>query len=123
MARLAAGPWGEEKATGFVKALTKQELILGRLGEIYNRLLLGEIFIAATLTDSEIKADKNKNAPVAHAEAVSPVISPAYNAGVPKNANASSGVNTTYSPVMNTVLATVVSSSPAVCRSQLAWPT
>src|SRR5581483_6919379 len=31
MARLAAGPWGEEKATHFVKALTKQDLILGRL--------------------------------------------------------------------------------------------
>jgi iron(III) transport system substrate-binding protein len=86
MARLAAGPWGEEKATNFVKALTKQELILGRLGEIYNRLLLGEIVVAVSLTDSEIKADKNKNAPVAHAEAVSPLISPAYEAGVPKNA-------------------------------------
>ena len=86
MARLAAGPWGEEKATNFVKALTKQDLILGRLGEIYNRLLLGEIVIAASLADSEIKADKNKNAPVAHAEAVSPLISPAYDAGVPKNA-------------------------------------
>ena len=86
MARLAAGPWGEEKATNFVKALTKQELILGRLGEIYNRLLLGEIVVAVSLTDSEIKADKNKSAPVAHAEAVSPLISPAYEAGVPKNA-------------------------------------
>ena len=86
MARLAAGPWGEEKATNFVKALTKQELILGRLGEIYNRLLLGEIVVAVSLADSEIKADKNKNAPVAHAEAVSPLISPAYDAGVPKNA-------------------------------------
>jgi iron(III) transport system substrate-binding protein len=86
MARLAAGPWGEEKTTNFVKALTKQELILGRLGEIYNRLLLGEIVVAVSLADSEIKADKNKNAPVAHAEAVSPLISPAYDAGVPKNA-------------------------------------
>jgi iron(III) transport system substrate-binding protein len=84
MARLAAGPWGEEKATNFVKALTKQDLILGRLGEIYNRLLLGEIVVAVSLTDSEIKADKNKNAPVVQAEAVSPLISPAYDAGVPK---------------------------------------
>ena len=31
--RLAAGAWGEEKTTQFVKALTKQELILGRLGD------------------------------------------------------------------------------------------
>jgi iron(III) transport system substrate-binding protein len=86
MARLAAGPWGEEKTTNFVKALTKQELILGRLGEIYNRLLLGEIVLAVSLTDSEIKSEKNKSAPVVHAEAVSPLIAPAYQAGVPKNA-------------------------------------
>ena len=77
MARLAAGPWGEEKATNFVKALTKQDLILGRLGEIYNRLLLGEIVVAVSLSDSEIKSEKNKSAPVVHAEAVSPLIAPA----------------------------------------------
>ena len=86
MARLAAGPWGEEKTTNFVKALTKQDLILGRLGEIYNRLLLGEIAVAVSLSDSEIKSEKNKSAPVVFAEAVSPLIAPAYHAGVPKNA-------------------------------------
>jgi iron(III) transport system substrate-binding protein len=86
MARLAAGPWGEEKATNFVKALTKQDLILGRLGEIYSRLLLGEIVVAVSLSDSEIKSEKNKSAPVVFAEAVSPLIAPAYHAGVPKNA-------------------------------------
>jgi iron(III) transport system substrate-binding protein len=86
LARLAAGPWGEEKTTQFVNALTKQELILGRLGEIYNRLLLGEIVIAVSLSDSEIKSEHNKSAPVVHAEAVSPLIAPAYHAGVPKNA-------------------------------------
>jgi iron(III) transport system substrate-binding protein len=86
MARLAAGPWGEEKTTNFVKALTKQELILGRLGEIYNRLLLGEIVVAVSLSDSEIKSEKNKSAPVVFAEAVSPLIAPAYEAGAPKNA-------------------------------------
>lgn len=86
MARLAVGAWGEEKTTDFVKSLTKQDLILGRLGEIYNRLLLGEIVIAVSLSDSEAKSDKNKNAPVVFAEAVSPLIAPAYHAGVPKNA-------------------------------------
>ena len=86
MARLAAGPWGEEKTTNFVKALTKQDLILGRLGEIYNRLLLGEVLVAVSLTDSEIKSEKHKSAPVAHAEAVTPLIAPAYHSGVPKNA-------------------------------------
>src|ERR1041384_5271124 len=86
MARLAVGPWGEEKTTNFVKALTKQDLILGRLGEIYNRLLLGEISVAVSLSDSEIKSEKNKKAPVVFAEAVSPLIAPGYDAGVPKNA-------------------------------------
>lgn len=86
MARLAAGPWGEEKTTNFVKALTKQELILGRLGEIYNRLLLGEIEVAVSVSDSELKTEKNKNAPVVFAEGVTPLIAPAYHAGVPKNA-------------------------------------
>jgi iron(III) transport system substrate-binding protein len=86
MARLAAGPWGEEKTTSFVKALTKQELILGRLGEIYNRLLLGEIEVAVSVSDSELKTAKNRNAPVVFAEAVTPLIAPAYHAGVPKNA-------------------------------------
>ena len=86
MARLAAGPWGEEKTTQFVNALTKQDLILGRLGEIYNRLLLGEIVIAASVSDSELKSEKNKTAPVVFAEAVSPLIAPGYLAGVPKNA-------------------------------------
>jgi iron(III) transport system substrate-binding protein len=86
MARLAAGPWGEEKTTNFVKALTKQELILGRLGEIYNRLLLGEIVVAVSVSDSEIKSEKHKTAPVVLAESVSPLIAAAYDAGVPKNA-------------------------------------
>ena len=78
--------WGEEKTTQFVKALTKQELVLGRLGEIYNRLLLGEISIAASLSDSELKAEANKKAPVVFAEGVSPLIAPGYHAGVLKNA-------------------------------------
>lgn len=86
LARLAAGPWGEEKTTKFVKALTKQELILGRMGEIYNRLLLGEVVVAVSLSDSEIKSARNQAAPVVHAERVEPLVSPAYHAGAPKGA-------------------------------------
>jgi ABC-type glycerol-3-phosphate transport system substrate-binding protein len=48
--------------------------------------LLGEIVVAVSLSDSEIKSEKNKSAPVVFAEAVSPLIAPAYHAGVPKNA-------------------------------------
>jgi iron(III) transport system substrate-binding protein len=86
LSRLAAGAWGEEKTTRFVKDLAKQEPTLGRLGEAFNRLLLGEILVAVTLTDSYIYEAKEKGAPLVHAEAVQPVISPAYNAGVLKGA-------------------------------------
>lgn len=85
-ARLAAGPWGEERTTKFVKALAAQQPVLGRLSELYSRLLLGEISIAATLTDSNINEAKKTGAPVVFAEAIEPVISPAYHAGVIKGA-------------------------------------
>ncbi|HZD39688.1 MAG TPA: ABC transporter substrate-binding protein [Terriglobales bacterium] len=83
-ARLASA-WGEEKTTNYVKALAKQEPILGRLGEMMTRLQLGEILIAATLTDGHIERSQKKGAPLAFAE-IQPVISPAYQCGVPKNA-------------------------------------
>ncbi len=85
-ARLAVGPWGEEKTTKFVEALAAQKPVLGRLSELYSRLLLGEISIAATLTDSNINEAKKTGAPVAFADKVEPVISPAYHAGVLKGA-------------------------------------
>jgi hypothetical protein len=74
-ARLAVGPWGEEKTTQFVKAITEQKLVLGRLSELYNRLLLGEISMAVTLTDSNINEAKKTGAPVVFAEDIQPVIS------------------------------------------------
>jgi len=85
-ARLATGSWGEEKTTQFVKSIAAQQPVLGRLSEVYSRLLLGEISIAATLTDSNINEAKKTGAPVVFAEAVEPVISPAYHAGVLKGA-------------------------------------
>ena len=85
-ARLAVGGWGEEKTTKFVKAIADQKPVLGRLSELYNRLLLGEISIAVTLTDSNINEAKKTGAPVVFAEAVEPVISPAYHGGVLKGA-------------------------------------
>ena len=85
LARLAAA-WGEEKTTKFVKALAQQEPSLGRLGEVYNRLQLGEILVAVTLTDSYIFTAKKTGAPIVHDEQVQPVISPAYHAGVLKGA-------------------------------------
>src|SRR3990170_2186061 len=85
-ARLAAGAWGEKKTTEFVKSLAKQELTLGTLGALYTRLQVGEILVLVTLTDSYINTAKKSGAPIVHAEGIEPVISPAYNAGVPKRA-------------------------------------
>ena len=85
LARLAT-VWGEKKTTEFVKGLAKQQPSLGQHGTIFTRLILGEILIAITMTDSFIHTAELKKAPIVHAEAVEPVVSLAYNAGVPKNA-------------------------------------
>jgi hypothetical protein len=45
-------------------------------------LQLGEILTIVTMTDSFIHQAKLQGAPIVHAEEVTPVISPAYNAGV-----------------------------------------
>ncbi|MBI2087647.1 MAG: extracellular solute-binding protein [Deltaproteobacteria bacterium] len=85
-ARLAVGAWGEKKTTEFVKALVKQEPFLGQLGEIYSRLQLGEILLAATLTTSQINTARRTGAPIVFAEGIEPVVSPSYQAGVVKGA-------------------------------------
>ena len=84
-ARLATA-WGEKKATEFVKALARQQPYLGEFGTIYNRLQLGEILIAITMTDSFIHRAKVAGAPIVFAEGIEPIISPAQNAGVLKGA-------------------------------------
>lgn len=81
IARLAT-LWGEEKTTEYVKSLAAQQPVLGPLGTIYSRLQLGEVLVAITLTDSFIHDAKVSGAPIVHATEVTPVISPAYNAGV-----------------------------------------
>lgn len=84
LARLGIGPWGEEKTTGFVRALANQKPILGPPGEIYNRLQIGEVLIAITLTDTYIYAAKRSGAPLVFAEKVNPVVAPGWQAGVLK---------------------------------------
>jgi iron(III) transport system substrate-binding protein len=86
LSRLAVGPWGEAKTSEFVGALAKQEPILGTLANLYNRLLVGEVLLISTLTDSFISQAKHDNAPIVFADTLDPVISPTYNAGVPKGA-------------------------------------
>jgi iron(III) transport system substrate-binding protein len=84
LARLAVGAWGEKKTTEFVRALAKQDLVLGTMGALYTRMQSGEILLTATLTDSYITTAKKAGAPIVHADGIEPVVSPAYNAGVPK---------------------------------------
>jgi iron(III) transport system substrate-binding protein len=86
LSRLAVGPWGEAKTSEFVSAISKQEPILGTLANLYTRLQVGEILLIATLTDSFISQAKKEGAPIVFAEGLDPVISPTYNAGVPKGA-------------------------------------
>jgi len=86
LSRLAVGPWGEAKATEFVNGIAKQEPILGTLANLYTRLQVGEILLAVTLTDSFISRAKKDGSPIVFAEGLDPVISPTYNAGVPKGA-------------------------------------
>jgi ABC-type Fe3+ transport system substrate-binding protein len=86
LSRLAVGPWGEAKTSEFVSAISKQEPILGTLANLYTRLQVGEILLIATLTDSFISQAKKDGAPIVFAEGLDPVISPTYNAGVPKGA-------------------------------------
>ncbi|MGH7834444.1 MAG: ABC transporter substrate-binding protein [Candidatus Binatia bacterium] len=85
-ARLAAGPWGEEKTIDFVKKLSALQPMLTRAGEMAQRLILGEVLISATLQDSQLHEAEQSGAPLAFAEQVQPVISPEYHVGVLKNA-------------------------------------
>jgi iron(III) transport system substrate-binding protein len=85
-ARLAAGPWGEEKTIAFVKKLSGLQPILSRAGEMAQRLILGEVLVSATLQDSQLHEAEQSGAPLVFAEEVQPVISPEYHVGVLKNA-------------------------------------
>jgi iron(III) transport system substrate-binding protein len=86
LSRLAVGPWGEKKTLEFVQALANQKPILGTLANLYTRLQVGEILLAVTLTDSFITRAQRDGAPIMFADGIEPVVSPAYNAGVPKGA-------------------------------------
>ncbi|MBI2089054.1 MAG: extracellular solute-binding protein [Deltaproteobacteria bacterium] len=86
LARLAAGAWGEEKTTRYVRSLSQQGLSLGTFGQLYSRLQLGEILAAVTMIDGFIYRAKATGAPIVHAEGIEPLISAAMHAGVLKGA-------------------------------------
>ena len=85
-ARLAVGPWGEEKTTHFVRKLAQQEPMLGGPSEMYTRLQLGEVLIVSNMQNSFIYEAEKKGAPLAQAEGIEPVPAPAYHIGVLKGA-------------------------------------
>ena len=93
LARLALGPWGEEKTTAYVKALAQQNPVVGELGPTYTRLQLGEILVAFSLTDSYIHLAKQTGAPIAEAVEVETVIAPSYHVGVLKGAQHSNAAH------------------------------
>ena len=80
-----AAAWGEEETTKYIKALAQQAPAIGRLGETYSRLLLGELSLAVTLTNSFIFTAEKAGAPIVFAD-IQPVVSPAYHVGVLKGA-------------------------------------
>lgn len=86
LSRLAVGPWGEKKTLEFVQGIANQKPILGTLANLYTRLQVGEILLAVTLTDSFITRAQRDKAPIVFAEGIQPIVSPTYNAGLPRGA-------------------------------------
>ena len=86
LARLAVTDWGEERTTEFVEGLAKQNLVLGRIAEIVQRLQLGEVQVATSILDAHVFQAKKTGAPVALAEEVSPIVGYTVQASVLKGA-------------------------------------
>lgn len=82
---MLATAWGEDETTKYIRALAQQAAAIGRLGETYSRLLLGELSLAVTLTNSFIFTAEKAGAPIVFAD-IQPVVSPAYHVGVLKGA-------------------------------------
>ena len=83
-ARLAQ-VWGEKRAVAFMKQLKTLDPKLGSNAEIFTKLQLGEILVAATITDSYIDQARKSGAPIKFAE-VNPIIAPQYMSGTLKGA-------------------------------------
>jgi hypothetical protein len=86
LSRLAVRPWGETKTSEFVKAIPKQESILGTLANLHSRLQLEEFLLVTTLTGSSISQAKKERSPIVFAEGLDRLIRRPINAGVPKGA-------------------------------------
>src|SRR3972149_411714 len=85
-ARLAVGAWGEEKGTKDVKALAEQKPIVGNPGVINTKLQIGEILVFVNQISEFVYRAKVEGSPLALAEGIEPVISPALYRRVPQGA-------------------------------------
>jgi hypothetical protein len=74
LSRLAVRPWGETKTSEFVKAIPKQESILGTLANLHSRLQLEEFLLVTTLTGSSISQAKKERSPIVFAEGLDRLI-------------------------------------------------
>jgi len=83
-ARLAQ-VWGEKRGVAFMKQLKALDPKLGSNAEIFTKLQLGEILVAATLTDSYLDQARKSGAPIKFAE-INPIIAPQYMSGTLKGA-------------------------------------
>jgi iron(III) transport system substrate-binding protein len=83
-ARLAQA-WGEKRGVAYMKQLKALDPKLGSNAEIYTKLQLGEILLAATITDSYIDQARKSGAPIKYAE-INPIIAPQYMSGTLKGA-------------------------------------
>jgi iron(III) transport system substrate-binding protein len=85
-ALLAAGSWGEKKTTEYVRGLARQKPFLGRVSDLFTRLVLGEVLVAVMMADNRIYGAQKTGAPVAFAEKVEPTLLLPFNIGAIKGA-------------------------------------
>lgn len=78
--------WGVKKTDEFVHKLMALKPSLGRVGTIFTRLQLGEILVAASMSDSFINKAKKEGAPVAFIADPDPIIAGQYMAAALKGA-------------------------------------
>ena len=78
--------WGDERTTQFVTKLTAQAPRLGSFADLNQSLQLGEIQLMTGIIDNLMKINQTRNAPVAFASKVEPVLAIELMAGPLKGA-------------------------------------
>ncbi len=78
--------WGDEKTTDFTKKFAALNPKMGLINETYQSVVLGEVHISLTQTNSQVDPGKRKGEPVDWAADVRPVIAPTYHCSAIKGA-------------------------------------